>query len=41
MFETLKRLYDAGKVTSMKLRSAVVKGFITPEQFTLICGEDY
>lgn len=32
MFETLRRLYDEGKLTVVKLSVAVSKGFITEEQ---------
>lgn len=40
MFETIKRLY--GKTQNVALvKSAVVKGWITKEQYTEITGEAY
>lgn len=41
MFDTLKRLYDNGSLTLDGLKKAVVLGWITPEQYKEICGEDY
>ena len=38
MFETLKRLYQEGKVTQQHLLNAVIKGFITEEQRSEIVG---
>ena len=32
MYETLKRLYDAGKLSDQGLDNAVAKGWISPEQ---------
>lgn len=32
MFETLKRLWNEGKLTEEKLNNAVAKGWITEEQ---------
>ena len=32
MFENLKRLYDAGRLTVQGIQSAVAKGWITAEQ---------
>lgn len=32
MFETLKRLWNEGKLTEEKLNNAVIKGWITEEQ---------
>lgn len=32
MFETLKRLYDAGKLSVIGLSNAVIKGWITEAQ---------
>ena len=32
MFETLKRLYDNGKLTDIQINNAVIKGWITQEQ---------
>ena len=32
MYETLKRLYDVGKLSEQGLDNAVVKGWIAPEQ---------
>lgn len=41
MFETLKRLWDDGKLTEQKLRIAITKYGLTPEQFKEISGVDY
>lgn len=41
MFDTLKRLYDNGSLTLDGLKKAVALGWITPEQYKDICGEDY
>ena len=38
MFETLKRLYDNGKLTSDGLNNAVAKGWITQAQADEIRG---
>lgn len=40
MFETIKRLYT--KTHNMSIvNNAVLKGWITPEQFRQITGKDY
>lgn len=41
MFETIKRLYDNGALNDAGVRNAVVKGWITGEQYTEITGEPY
>ncbi|MFS1511335.1 XkdX family protein [Chengkuizengella sp. SCS-71B] len=38
MFQTLKRLYDAGRLNETGLQNAVDKGWITQAQFNLIKG---
>ena len=40
MFESLKRLYLAGKIDAAKLDIAVSKGWITAEQKLLIIGNE-
>jgi hypothetical protein len=39
MFETLKRLYNEGKLTDIGLDNAVAKGWITAEQADSIISE--
>lgn len=39
MYETLKRLYDNGKLTATQLDNAVEKGWITEKQKLQIVGE--
>jgi uncharacterized XkdX family phage protein len=41
MFEKIKYYYDNGLWSKSKVRDAVVKGKITPAQYTLITGEPY
>lgn len=41
MFDTLKRLYDSGRLPAANLKNAVTLGWITPEQFQQITGEAY
>ncbi|MBQ3585203.1 MAG: XkdX family protein [Synergistaceae bacterium] len=41
MFEKIKTWYDLGVWNEQRVRDAVEKGKITPEQFTLITGIDY
>lgn len=38
MYDRLKRLYDAGTLTTAGLKNAVVRGRITAEQFEEITG---
>lgn len=38
MYETLKRLYRAGKLTESGLRNAVIRGWITEAQMNEIMG---
>ena len=40
-YETVKRYYDKGYWTLQMVRNAVVKGWITPEQYKEITEEDY
>lgn len=41
MFEKIKKFYDAGVWELRKVKDAVAKGVITPEQFTEITGKVY
>lgn len=41
MFDTLKRLYDSGKLTKEMLGRAIGKEWITTDQYKTITGEDY
>ena len=41
MYERLKRLYDEGKLDKYGLVNAVVKGWITTEQYEEITGSPY
>lgn len=41
MYETLKRLYTDGRLTVEGLKNAVVKNWITPEQYQEITGLPY
>lgn len=41
MFERLKRLYDDGTLTLLGLKNAVVREWITAEQYTEITGQAY
>lgn len=40
-FDKVKLYYDTGRWTLAQVRNAVVKGWITAEQFTEITGQDY
>lgn len=40
-FEKVKYYYDNGLWSIHRVRDAVVKEWITPEQFKKITGEDY
>ena len=40
-FEMVKDFYDRGLWSITRVRNAVIKGWITPEQFTEITGEPY
>ena len=40
-FEKVKTYYDRGVWTIDMVRNAVVKGWITEEEFTEITGEEY
>lgn len=39
--ESLKRLYEKGKLTKEDIALRVVKGTITAEEYKYITGEDY
>jgi hypothetical protein len=41
MFETVKRLYDQGKLPKAGVANAVLKGWITEAQYTEITGDPY
>lgn len=40
-FNKVKGYYDSGFWNKTMVRNAVVKGWITTEEYTLITGEDY
>lgn len=40
-FEMVKNFYDNGLWKEKRVRDAVVKGWISPENFKEITGEDY
>jgi len=40
-FEKVKRYYDEGLWNVARVRNAVVKGWITAEEFQIITGEPY
>lgn len=40
-YETIKRNYDRGLWSKAMVKVAVVKGVITPEQYTEITGDTY
>ena len=40
-FEEVKGYYDLGVWSEKKVRNAVVKGWITADEFKLITGKDY
>lgn len=40
-FEEVKEYYDSGKWNISRVRNAVIKGWITTEEFTEITGEPY
>ncbi|MBP5163251.1 MAG: XkdX family protein [Spirochaetales bacterium] len=40
-FEMVKDFYDRGKWSEAKVHNAVVKGWITEEEYAEIVGEDY
>ena len=40
-FETVKKYYDMGMWTEAKVKNAVVKGWITADEFKLITGKAY
>lgn len=40
-FEKVRTYYQIGQWDIDKVRNAVIKGWITPEEFKLITNEDY
>ena len=40
-FEQVKRYYDKGLWSIERVRNAVVKGWITAEEYKIITGEEY
>lgn len=40
-FEKVKKYYDDGLWNEYRVRMAVVKGWITPEEFEQITGKEY
>ena len=40
-FDKVKRYYDAGLWNTGRVHNAVIKGWITAEQYAEITGEDY
>jgi len=40
-FETVKKYYEEGRWGTTAVRNAVVKGWITAEEYKEITGEDY
>ncbi|WP_312694330.1 XkdX family protein [Caproiciproducens sp.] len=41
MYNTLKRLYDTGRLPVVNLKNAVTLSWITAEQYQQITGETY
>lgn len=41
MYERIKRLYEEGKIDKNGVANAVKNGWITPEEYKKITGEDY
>lgn len=39
MYDTIKRLYESGKMSEAGVRAAVEKGWLTREQYAEITGE--
>ena len=40
-FKTVKNFYDRGLWSQERVRNAVIKGWITEEEYKTITGEDY
>jgi len=40
-YDSLKRLFDAGKITSYSVRIGVAKGWISVKEYQQITGEAY
>lgn len=40
-FKTVKNFYDRGLWSQERVRNAVIKGWITEEEYRTITGEDY
>lgn len=41
MYNRIKRLYEQGKLDKNGVKNAVIRGWITPEQYEEITGEPY
>ena len=41
MYESIKRLYDSGRLSKAGVEAAAVKGWITPEQAAEITGDGH
>lgn len=41
LVESLKRLYEAGRVTREQIADRVKKGTLSPEEYEVITGEPY
>lgn len=41
LIESLKRLYEAGRLTLAQIKERVKKGTITENEYKYITGEDY
>ena len=40
-FATVKKYYDLGVWTKEQVKNGVAKGWLTPEEFKVVTGEDY
>ena len=40
-YQKVKQYYDGGFWSKKRVRDAVIKGWITPEEYELIVGEPY
>ena len=41
IFDRLKAMYDAGTATDVTIHNAVIRGWITKEEYTLITGKEF
>ena len=41
LVESIKRLYDSGKLTKVQIADRVQKGSISAEEYVYITGEEY